>query len=309
MNDMKRSCTLPKRPSLTAGSAEASALSPVRPSLSIPPFLPLCLFILTASLLMQAAMPEGSEARNSFYSLQVAAFQERQQAAARVAELGKKARDVFYRQEEVEGKGRWFRVYIGKYRSKDEAGTEARRLKQLGVISGYMIRLLDSESAERTPSVPIKEEPKPKEEPPPSKEEPRKAQEQVARPEASLIIKEVSFSAGEDGVESVSFEGSQAFTPQVQAMVGERAKLSVDIKDIASFRNAFTSRPVNGRLIRVIRAYYSRESRTLRVVLELDPSKNYSVDQTFYEGHNTFVVEVQAEEDLKKGEPASKIDR
>ncbi|MEW6669446.1 MAG: SPOR domain-containing protein [Thermodesulfobacteriota bacterium] len=76
------------------------------------------------------------------YSIQVAATQDRGTAEKKVAELAKMGHNAFYRQEAIQGKGQWYRVYVERFGSKAEAEKEARTLKSLGLISDYAVRPL-----------------------------------------------------------------------------------------------------------------------------------------------------------------------
>ena len=43
---------------------------------------------------------------------------------------------------EVQGKGKYYRVYVGKFNSKEEAKTKAEQLINLKIISDYFINVL-----------------------------------------------------------------------------------------------------------------------------------------------------------------------
>jgi cell division septation protein DedD len=76
------------------------------------------------------------------YSIQVAATQDRAAAEKKVTELAKLGHNAFFRQETIQGKGQWYRVYVERFSSKAEAEKEARTLKSLGLISDYAVRPL-----------------------------------------------------------------------------------------------------------------------------------------------------------------------
>jgi len=56
--------------------------------------------------------------------------------------LKKLGHNAFYRHEEVKGKGRYYRVYVERFKSREEAEKEAKVLKQLELISDYLIRVI-----------------------------------------------------------------------------------------------------------------------------------------------------------------------
>jgi cell division protein FtsN len=85
---------------------------------------------------------QGQADAEILYSIQVTATQDRGTAEKKVAELAKLGHNAFYRQETIQGKGQWYRVYVEKFGSKAEAEKEARTLKSLGLISDYAVRPL-----------------------------------------------------------------------------------------------------------------------------------------------------------------------
>ncbi len=93
------------------------------------------------SVLLCLSLPARAEKR--FYSLQVGAYRNINGAKKVVSELKKLGHRAFFRKENIKNKGRWFRVYIEKYPSKDEACKEGKVLKGLGLISEYAVRLVE----------------------------------------------------------------------------------------------------------------------------------------------------------------------
>ncbi|MFH2219783.1 MAG: hypothetical protein ABII68_08990 [Pseudomonadota bacterium] len=51
--------------------------------------------------------------------------------------------------------------------------------------------------------------------------------------------------------------------------------------------------PVNGKLIKQIRTHLHRDDKKLRIVLDLDPEADYSVNPTYYRLNNIYCVEVK----------------
>jgi cell division septation protein DedD len=90
---------------------------------------------------MSSAYGEGG-----FYSIQIAAFKNLHNAMNKVNNLGNSGRDAFYRQETIEDKGEWYRVYIDRYESKGEAEREARNLRNHNLIGNYVIRSLNEDA-------------------------------------------------------------------------------------------------------------------------------------------------------------------
>lgn len=95
------------------------------------------------------------------YGIQVASYQDLDTAVKRVNYLKRLGYGAFYRYETVTDKGKWYRVYIAKYPTMEQAEEEASALKKLELISEYKIRELDTgeivRPGEGVPSRPEKE--------------------------------------------------------------------------------------------------------------------------------------------------------
>lgn len=90
-------------------------------------------------------------AEKRYYSIQVGAYQDIKGARGMVSELKKLGHHAFFRKENIRNKGRWFRVYIEKYQTKAEAEKEGKVLKELGLISEYAVRLMESAGPKPSP--------------------------------------------------------------------------------------------------------------------------------------------------------------
>jgi hypothetical protein len=71
-------------------------------------------------------------------------------AESEVSKLEKSGLQAFHQYESVAGKGKWYRVYIGRFDSKKEAKQNAIRLKQQKIISYYSIIAMQ-ETTEASP--------------------------------------------------------------------------------------------------------------------------------------------------------------
>jgi len=91
--------------------------------------------------LTAAAPAIGADALpDSSYTIQVSSSREAEGADRHVAALKAHGLDAVSSYEAVEGKGMWYRVYVGRFRTKQEAETAANGMKEEGIISGYWIK-------------------------------------------------------------------------------------------------------------------------------------------------------------------------
>ena len=211
----------------------------------------------------------------SSYTIQVETFTEKQKAVNKTESLKKKGLDAFWKETRASGKAARYVVYIGTYESKDDAQKEARRLKQERVLADYSIQTLKT-AEQRKP-------PQEQKETPPEKAEP------------GLVISEIAFKLKGSGKESVWIQGNRAFTPSAFAIEEDKPRFVIDIKDTGPMKKDLSRVPTEGQLIERIRTFYHKESRTLRVVLDLQPEKKYRISQFFYQAQNIYAVELEGE--------------
>jgi len=99
----------------------------------------------TLSLLLVLLALSGGPDRalaGSAYGIQVGSYQDLDNAVDRVNYLKRLGYGAFYRYETVQGKGKWYRVYIARFSTLDKAREEARVLRDLELIEAYDIRRL-----------------------------------------------------------------------------------------------------------------------------------------------------------------------
>ena len=84
-------------------------------------------------------------AQQSFFSIHIASHRQQAKADAQVKKLATQGLDVFARHQEVQGKGMWYRVYVGRYATKQEAAADMNRLRKMKVSKYFAIRKLLAE--------------------------------------------------------------------------------------------------------------------------------------------------------------------
>jgi len=119
------------------------------------------------------------------------------------------------------------------------------------------------------------------------------AEDQAAVP---LEIKNIKFKLKEKENEAVYIYSNRDFTPSVFALNDGNPRLVIDIKDLPTYKKGPSKIVVNGRFIRQIRTFFHDKSKTLRVVLDHNPSKNYIVNQIFFEIEKVYVIEVEEQQ-------------
>ncbi|MBF0530046.1 MAG: SPOR domain-containing protein, partial [Deltaproteobacteria bacterium] len=82
------------------------------------------------------------QAADRYYSIQVGAYKTAERANKEVNTFKNKGLESFSRREPAGDKGMWYRVYIGKFTSKNSAATKAAQLKSDGLISDFDIKAI-----------------------------------------------------------------------------------------------------------------------------------------------------------------------
>ncbi len=73
-------------------------------------------------------------------TIQVSSFKRRIEAAKEVSRLASHGLDATIRHESVPGKGMWYRVYVGRFKSRSKARAVADGLKARGIVSWFWIK-------------------------------------------------------------------------------------------------------------------------------------------------------------------------
>lgn len=72
-------------------------------------------------------------------TIQVASFNDQGQANERVNSLRSKGEDARSVKVDIPGKGTWYRVQIGGFKSREDAISHASQLKSKGILQDYIV--------------------------------------------------------------------------------------------------------------------------------------------------------------------------
>lgn|GEM_PF-3410476 len=92
-------------------------------------------------------------AQQSFYSIHISSHKQKSRADAEIKALAAKGLEVFSRHVAVKGKGKWYRVYVGKYASRKEAVEQVQRLKQMRVSKYFAVKKLTENKTTATDAI------------------------------------------------------------------------------------------------------------------------------------------------------------
>ena len=122
--------------------------------------------------------------------------------------------------------------------------------------------------------------------PPPSDERAESAQDKVFK----IIGKKIELEIGEKGIDRLYIDLNHYTTPVVLVLGGTAPKVAIHIINV-SFWDGRTEIPVNGKIIKQVRSKLHYNSKTLRILLDLDPNINYKI-RSYHKSKRTYCVEV-----------------
>ena len=106
-----------------------------------------------------------------------------------------------------------------------------------------------------------------------------------------IIVKNINFHI-ENKTEKVCLNLNPFIIPVIFTLENEKPRIVVDIKNVYDWKGPHTI-PVNGRLIKQIRAHLHRKIHKLRIVLDLNPAEDYIIDQSNDAAEYTYCVEIK----------------
>ena len=106
-----------------------------------------------------------------------------------------------------------------------------------------------------------------------------------------IIIKSIKFESKKDR-ENVFIASNTFFVPKILTLEGDQPRIVIDIKPVSTWSGPYRT-PVKGNLIRQIRTHLHPDTQKLRIVLDLNPSENYFINQFYYENKNIYRIEIR----------------
>jgi ketosteroid isomerase-like protein len=107
----------------------------------------------------------------------------------------------------------------------------------------------------------------------------------------AILIKSIKFET-QKKLEKLFITSNKYFVPKITAVEGGHPKIVIDIKPVSSWSGPYRTL-TNGNLVRQIRTILNRGSDTLRIILDLNPSEDYHINQIYYEKRNIYCLEIR----------------
>lgn len=106
----------------------------------------------------------------------------------------------------------------------------------------------------------------------------------------TILVKSIKFES-QKKLEKLFIASDKYFVPKISTVEGGHPKIVIDIKPVSSWSGPYRTL-TNGNLIRQIRTILNRGSDTLRIILDLNHSENYHINQIYFEKRNIYCIEI-----------------
>ncbi len=180
-------------------------------------------------------------------------------------------------------KDHWYAVFPVNAGQRNEK-------KALGYVYKERLTAQKPEAATAAAETPKKREPFPD-----------KTKPAVSDQKPVIAVKSLRFKARDNGRDSIFIEFDRFYAPSITSIEGDKPRIVLDLENVTSFRVEKNLIQVDGEHIRQIRAALDRKTRKARIVLDLEPLKDYYVQPEFARKENLYSLHVLAED--KKKEP------
>jgi hypothetical protein len=153
---------------------------------------------------------------------------------------------------------------------------ERREDKALGYVSSSRLYSQQAESA----VIPAKEGKPPEEGTSGSDDEEN----------SSIEVKNITYRLDDDGKEAILIEFGRFYTPAIFTIEGKSARIVLNIVNVSSFRKEWANINVGGKILKRIRCSENPQTHVLRIVLDVEPLRNYQVLPVFNKRNNIYML-------------------
>ncbi len=115
-----------------------------------------------------------------------------------------------------------------------------------------------------------------------------------------VVVEGINFKADKFGPEKVLIYLNQFYLPKIFAIEGEKPRIVIDLNNVSSWQGKPVM-DVDGIFVKKIRTHLHSAKRQLRIVLDLNPSRNYVADQSYFKKDNIFCITIGAVTEKKTG--------
>ena len=110
-------------------------------------------------------------------------------------------------------------------------------------------------------------------------------------PDTGIEIRSIDSRAVSADTERLHLALSAFSVPKISALEGSAPRILLEFGNVAAWKGPLTVSP-SGGIMQAIRCYLIDGCRTLRVLLDLDPTLSYEAAPVYFEGDKTFCLEI-----------------
>jgi tetratricopeptide (TPR) repeat protein len=112
-------------------------------------------------------------------------------------------------------------------------------------------------------------------------------------PKNTLTVKRIVFTPDKTSAEWITLFCDQSCTPELFSLEGENPRVVMDMKRVFLIQTKARNINTGGNLIKRVRSYLDKQTNILRVVLDMEPSKNYIVSPMQDLFKNTYMLRIE----------------
>ena len=120
-----------------------------------------------------------------------------------------------------------------------------------------------------------------------------------------VVVEGINFKADNFGPEKVLIYLNRFYLPKIFAIEGKQPRIVVDLDNVISWQGKPVM-DVDGIFVKKIRTHLHSTKKKLRIVLDLNPSRNYVADQSYFKNDNIFCITISAGTEKKAGADSEK---
>ena len=124
-----------------------------------------------------------------------------------------------------------------------------------------------------------------------------------AEKKSTLTVKKIVFTGDESGGEWITLSCNQSCVPELFSIEGENPRVVMDMQGVFLIQSKARNIKTGGKLVKSIRSYLNEQTKILRVVLDLEPSKNYIVCPIEDPFNHTYMLRIEESEQKPRRSP------
>jgi tetratricopeptide (TPR) repeat protein len=126
--------------------------------------------------------------------------------------------------------------------------------------------------------------------------------------QSALTVNKIAFTSDKIGGEWVSLRCNQPCIPELFSLDGENPRVVIDMKGVSLIQTKNRHINTGGKLVKRIRNYLDQQTKTLRIVLDMEPSKSCFVRPSHAPPENAYVLMIYEDTALSKQKPGGSED-